>query len=80
MAAVAKLAVVVVLDDPCAPLTGPVEQFDATLQCQCHASRALVRWRHYGQARLWIMLTPKFDVEAMIIHWHIPDLQVQAPE
>jgi hypothetical protein len=79
-APITVLTVVVVLDDPRVLVGGPVEHFDASLQCQRDTGWTLVRWRHHGQACFRKVLTAERDVETVVVDWHIQDLQSSAAE
>src|SRR5215813_15257339 len=52
LAQVTKLAVVIVLYDPCACLRGEAQQFESTAQRQSHSQRILVRRRYVDQTRI----------------------------
>src|SRR5262249_21145615 len=52
VAAIAELAVVIVLDDPCAHLGSPCQQFESTGERERDSQWTLVRWRNNCEAPL----------------------------
>src|ERR1700736_862426 len=68
MAVVAKLAVIVILDDPAFRLSRPSQKGDAALQAQCHPGRILMGRRHIGKTCPGCPLDPTRHTQSVRIN------------
>src|SRR5262249_3506174 len=68
VAAIAELAVVIVLDDPCARVGSPCQQFEPTGKRERDPQWTLVRWRNNCEAPLRRALNGKTSIEAVTVN------------
>src|SRR5579859_2260817 len=66
----AVLAIVVILQNPRASLSGPFQQCQTATQAHRHPGGELMRGGGRGQARLWTALPPDLHVQSFLIDRH----------
>src|SRR5580704_18442508 len=75
-----ELAVIIVLNDERAALSGPTQQVKLAIQSQRGPERELVSWREVNGSRLRAFRSPAVDVDAMLIHRDRNDFRAGQPE
>src|SRR4051812_1744990 len=71
----AQLAIIVVLDQERATLTGPTDQRQAPRKAELHAQWELARWSDQRERRVRIDLKPDVDAEALVVDRDRMDLK-----